>query len=169
MTTLATGRGVRGPRGPTGGLLIGRSPGADGRLFVPAGARFTSTDTTVVGDGGTGAMTVSAGGIVETALVKVGDEEGSAGVMSIDGGGASWTINGGLTVGNGGTIPLERASLPFPRLSSNRVLAWHIDHPTPSAGSGSVQRRLSVMAPPRRIKRSPFPEAAAAYLDGIRP
>ncbi len=88
-------------------VRIGKDIGVTGELSVSGTAQFSSTDTVIIGDAGTGLMTIFGGGTVSTALTLLADDVGSAGIVAVDGPGASWTLTGDLCVGNFGSAALD--------------------------------------------------------------
>jgi T5SS/PEP-CTERM-associated repeat protein len=82
-------------------LRIGKDAGAAGTLVLGPGAQLATTDTLLVGDAGSGTVTVS-GGHLATALTNLADDAGATGGVTIQGAGSTWTASSGTSVGNNG-------------------------------------------------------------------
>jgi fibronectin-binding autotransporter adhesin len=94
------------------GLVVGQSSGASGTVTVSgAGANLTNSGRFVVGDAGSGKLTVSAGGVVRTTLPSnsplagaiLGNASGGNGAATVSGTGSLWSIGNSLIVGDAGT------------------------------------------------------------------
>ena len=97
------------------GALIGSSAGSQGTVTVTgAGSTWTNTAGLIVGDLGTGTLTIADGGTVRSGGASVGSLAGSQGTATVTGKGSTWTNNGGffigslstgtLTIADGGTV-----------------------------------------------------------------
>ena len=84
-------------------VRIGKIPGAVGQMTVSAAATFSTTDTVLLGDAGTGSILVTGGGSLATALMNLGDDPGSSGTLTITGPGSIWTATAGTSIGNDGS------------------------------------------------------------------
>jgi outer membrane autotransporter protein len=103
------------PYGSPLGLIIGDARGSQGTIRVEGeGATLVAENNTLVGNGGTGNLSVSDGGTVELGLNTAyaetvvgfgyygwGDSSGGAGHIAVDGAGSTLTYAGGLNVLNG--------------------------------------------------------------------
>lgn len=100
----------------TSGLgLIGNQPGSTGAVTVTGPGSVWNAEGMVVGDHGTGRLTILNGGVVNTQVweFSVGDGSGAVGVATVDGAGSKLTASdfvigyggtGTLTISNGGAI-----------------------------------------------------------------
>lgn len=91
--------------GSTGvtGTSIGNDPTATGTINVTGtGAIYTDNGITYVGNTGTGAMNVTAGGALNTVDTHVGYGAGSNGSVLVDGTGSIWTNTGAMNIGEAG-------------------------------------------------------------------
>ncbi len=84
-------------------VRIGKVLGAVGQMTVSADATFSTTDTVLLGDAGTGSILVTGGGTLLTNIMNLGDDTGSSGTLTITGDGSSWTATGGSGIGNDGS------------------------------------------------------------------
>jgi len=91
-----------GPVPPPLQVRIGKDIGAVGELIVTTGAVFTSTETVLIGDAGSGTLRVC-GGSVTIAKTNVGDDLGSTGAVTVDGAASSLTTTSGFCIGNNGS------------------------------------------------------------------
>lgn len=103
------------PYGSPLGVIIGDARGSQGTIRVEGeGATLVAENNTLVGNGGTGNLSVSAGGDVELGLNTAyaetvvgfgyygwGDVSGGVGHVTVDGAGSTLTYAGGLNVLNG--------------------------------------------------------------------
>jgi outer membrane autotransporter protein len=103
------------PYGSPLGLIIGDARGSQGTIRVEGeGATLVAENNTLVGNGGTGNLSVSDGGTVELGLNTAyaetvvgfgyygwGDSSGGVGHIAVDGAGSTLTYAGGLNVLNG--------------------------------------------------------------------
>lgn len=98
---------VDGGLADVGDLIVGRDAGSQGTLGIGGtGSRLSirgSADEFVVGFGGSGTLTVEAGGIVEHGGDSfLGLESGSQGTATVTGAGSQWMQEGALYVGRSG-------------------------------------------------------------------
>lgn len=83
--------------------LVGLNAGATGSAVVTGtGSRWTANSALIVGRSGNGALTISDGGVVDSALGVIGDLAGGEGTAMVTGAGSSWNNTGVLFVGNFG-------------------------------------------------------------------
>ena len=88
-------------------VRIGKVLGAVGQMTVSADATFSTMDTVLLGDAGTGSILVTGGGTLSTALMSIADDVGSSGTLTITGVGSTWTANAGTGIGNEGSGTLD--------------------------------------------------------------
>ena len=88
--------------------IIGSSTGSDGRATVTgAGSSWTVQSSVIVGNNGSGALTVSSGGEFQGAILTVGSNAGSVGVVTATGAGSILNITSNIVIGNLGTGTLN--------------------------------------------------------------
>lgn len=93
---VGVGPGVQGFNFGTGSVIV------DG-----AGSTWTNSTGLIVGDSGTGRLTITNGGVVVSSGGFVGSATGSIGVVTVDGAGSTWNNNGDLHVGSEGNGTLK--------------------------------------------------------------
>jgi fibronectin-binding autotransporter adhesin len=93
----------------TGNGDIGALANYQGTVTVDgAGSRWQTTHLLIVGDGGTGALTVSNGGVVGSAgSISIGNNAGSSGTVIVTGAGSHISSSSDMHVGVNGTGSLE--------------------------------------------------------------
>lgn len=124
----------------TGALLVGRSGeatvaitaggtvsssygilglGARGEVLVDGpGSRWTLGDTLVIGDEGSGTLTIRKGGVVGSGAARIASSmAGGQGAVTVDGAGSRWSVDGTLnlgelgegtlTISNGGAVDAD--------------------------------------------------------------
>ncbi len=84
------------------GAIIGWNAGATGTATIDA-SRWNDTGTAYVGNEGNGTLTIRNGGTVTGVNAYVGTATTSTGTVTVTGASSSWTLNGILNVGYGGT------------------------------------------------------------------
>ena len=97
----------------TGELNIGQNAGDTGTVTVTSGANVTAAASINVGKYGSGALTVSDGGSVDSSFLSIADQAGSTGAVTVTDAGSSVTVEPGgqIVVGNhGGNGTLTIAS-----------------------------------------------------------
>ena len=114
--------------GPLGSFIgnLGVFPGASGQVTVDgAGARWDLMDYLLVGDAGSGQLTVSGGGVVTTAAqCAIARGSGTSSQANVTGAGSLLDIDGDLAVGQDGHGTLSIAS--GGQVDANTVyLAWN--------------------------------------------
>ncbi|UFS78561.1 autotransporter domain-containing protein [Tardiphaga sp. 37S4] len=83
---------------------LGFTAGSTGTATVDgAGSSWTSSSVLILGDSGTGTLTIRNGGTVSNVAGYLGSLAGSTGTVTVDGAGSSWTNSSDLNVGNSGT------------------------------------------------------------------
>ena len=82
---------------------IGKTAGTGAVTVTGAGSLWTHINTLLVGDGGTGTLTVEQGGAVSDINGMIGNSAGSTGTVTVTGTGSVLTQAAQLTVGNVGT------------------------------------------------------------------
>ena len=88
---------------------LGLNAGSEGRVTVTGtGSQWTLGSQIIVGNGGTGDLTVSAGGEVSAASVAFGNNSTGRGVATVTGTGSKLTTTGNVTVANVGDGTLCR-------------------------------------------------------------
>jgi T5SS/PEP-CTERM-associated repeat protein len=116
--------GVIGVLGPHDGL---GDPAANGFATVDgAGSEWNNKGALVVGEFGNGTLTISNGGLVvdnagTNGAASVGLKLGSTGSVTITGATSTWTNNGNLNVGDGGTGTVTQGSLTDNTVSGGAV------------------------------------------------
>lgn len=80
--------------------LIGTTAGSSGSAAVTGGT-WVNANYLVVGESGTGALTISGSGVVSNTYGYIGESEGSSGAVTVTGG--TWTNANSLAVGEFGT------------------------------------------------------------------
>ncbi|NNF41977.1 MAG: hypothetical protein HKO59_12540 [Phycisphaerales bacterium] len=89
-------------------VRLGDDFGSTGVVTVSgAGSALTVNAALSVGNGGTGTVTVDAGGTLTTSGSFVADDIGSSGSLVVEGAGATWTDTGTTFLGNFGDGDLE--------------------------------------------------------------
>ena len=93
---------------PAGAAEIGASAGSDGSSVTVsgAGAQWNITGMLYVAEGGSGALSVDAGGTVTASNIDLGVLAGKTAVVTATGTGSAITIAGALTVGDDGNADL---------------------------------------------------------------
>lgn len=94
---------------------LGAQTGAEGTASVTGvGSRWESSSSLFIGSEGTGTLNILNGGVVSTTSPSsypdiIGDKYGSVGVVTVDGSGSQWNIDGVLYIANegSGTLNLE--------------------------------------------------------------
>lgn len=87
-----------------GGRIGNESSDSDGTVLVTGeGSSWTNADSLRIGDEGTGALTISDGGMVSNGYGRIGSEVDSEGTVLVTGAGSSWTNTDYLSVGDEGT------------------------------------------------------------------
>lgn len=90
--------------------VVGYEARSDGDVQIGDGASLVVANEFYVGFGGNGEVDVGAGGTLVTGVSAVGAGPGARGFVSVSGAGASWTVNGELSVaseGGQGTLMVE--------------------------------------------------------------
>ncbi|MEM5299823.1 autotransporter outer membrane beta-barrel domain-containing protein [Burkholderia sp. JPY481] len=88
------------------GIQIGQFAGSTGLITVNGGSINTTNPESqyYIGFEGSGTLTVSDGGSVHSLFIsRLGERAGSAGVLTVEGHGSTYTNDGQFIVGNGGT------------------------------------------------------------------
>ena len=95
---------------PGGNVLFGEVAGSTGTgtisgagTTVTAASTATDTGLFVVGNSGTGSLTISGEAVANSRLGVIGRLAGSNGTVVVDGAGSRWTTTSTLTVGGSGT------------------------------------------------------------------
>jgi fibronectin-binding autotransporter adhesin len=95
---------------PAGNVFFGEAAGSTGTgTITGAGTTLTATSAAtntgqlVVGNNGTGSLTVSGGAVVNSRLGVLGRNTGSRGTVIVDGAGSRWTNTNGLILGRSGS------------------------------------------------------------------
>ncbi|MCX5494537.1 autotransporter outer membrane beta-barrel domain-containing protein [Kaistia dalseonensis] len=84
--------------------IIGNEAGATGIARVDgAGSSWTSGGTIIVGNAGTGSLTVSSSGVVTDTDAAIGALAGGTGTVKVTGDGSNWSHTGTLVIGGAGT------------------------------------------------------------------
>lgn len=129
---------VEGAEASGDDLIIGDGVNSDGTVEVTgAGSRWTGTGQVQVGDGGEGALTISAGAHFSSAAAEIG-EATQGGIATVDGAGTTWTNSAELLV-KGGTLTIRNAatvSNTFARFGS--AIAGPFGIPISSSGTVNV-------------------------------
>jgi T5SS/PEP-CTERM-associated repeat protein len=111
LGNLFVGRNGQGTVNVTGGghlvtgfnTFIGFEPGSKGTVnVVGPGSRLTSTVLRVGGNYGSSALNISGGAKVTSMQGYIAHSGPATGMVTIDGVGSSWTMSGGLTIGDFG-------------------------------------------------------------------
>ncbi|MBS9476387.1 autotransporter domain-containing protein [Ancylobacter radicis] len=82
--------------------VVAYEAGSTGDVEIGAGASLVVANELYVGFGGRGEVLVDAGGTLVSGAATVGTGPGSQGYVSVFGAGASWTVNGELSVASEG-------------------------------------------------------------------
>lgn len=82
--------------------VVGYQPRSTGQIDIGAGASLVVANEFYVGFGGRGEVEVDAGGTLATGNAALGAGPGSEGYASVSGTGASWAVNGELSVASQG-------------------------------------------------------------------
>jgi T5SS/PEP-CTERM-associated repeat protein/autotransporter-associated beta strand protein len=110
--TIANGGTVSAPQQ----VAIAGFAGSSGMVTVDgAGSTLTIGDQLVVGNGGTGSLTIANGGLASAFVVEIAKNVGSNGMVTVDGAGSTLTSGanslsvgdmgtGSLTIANGGLV-----------------------------------------------------------------
>ncbi|MGX7876714.1 autotransporter domain-containing protein [Mesorhizobium sp. ORM6] len=86
------------------GGIIGEAAGAKGSVLVTgAGSQLDVIPDLIVGEAGTGSLTISDGGTAADSNGLIGEVAGSIGRVTVAGAGSTWTNSSELHVGAGGT------------------------------------------------------------------
>lgn len=90
---------------------LGLQSGTAGTAVVSGAGSAWSTpnDMLIVGGGGTGTLTVAAGGVVSSSTAEVGRSFGGIGLAVITGSGSAWNSAGDVNIGRSGTGTLTVA------------------------------------------------------------
>jgi outer membrane autotransporter protein len=137
LSVLGT-RPAADPYGSPLGLVIANAPGSQGTVRVDgAGARLVAVQNTLVGNGGTGTLSVSGGGTAELGLDEAyaetlvgfgyygwGDSSAGVGHVTVDGAGSSLTYGGGMNVLNGTVDVTEGGQLVAIRRPVDGTTFW---------------------------------------------
>ena len=95
--------------GTTTANEVGYNSGSTGKVTVTGtGSKWTSSGPFLVGDYGSGMMNITGGGTVNSnnngGFSYIGYNHGSAGVVTVDGSGSTWTNSGSLIFGSGSLL-----------------------------------------------------------------
>ncbi len=83
----------------TGLGYLGNNAGSTGTVTVDgAGSTWTNSGDLVVGDSGTGTLTIQNGGAVSNVIGVLGFLAGSTGTATVDGAGSAWTNSGNASL-----------------------------------------------------------------------
>ncbi|RBP35926.1 autotransporter-associated beta strand protein/T5SS/PEP-CTERM-associated repeat protein [Roseimicrobium gellanilyticum] len=82
-------------------LTLGANAGQSGTLQVQGGA-LTASSFMLVGDFGSGTVTVSSGGTLSTGITGIGNNAGSNGLVTVTGANSRWTFSSQGDVGSSG-------------------------------------------------------------------
>ncbi|QIF01380.1 autotransporter domain-containing protein [Roseimicrobium sp. ORNL1] len=82
-------------------LTLGASAGQSGTLLVQGGA-LTTSSSLLVGDFGTGTVTVSNGGTLTSGITGIANNAGSTGTLTVTGANSRWTFSSQGDVGSSG-------------------------------------------------------------------
>jgi T5SS/PEP-CTERM-associated repeat protein len=94
------------------GLVVGRDEGSAGAATITGtGSTLTNSGEFVIGNSGSGTLTIASGGVVSTSAPSgtgtdgavIGDALGSKGTVVVSGTGSRWTIGSDLVIGDGGS------------------------------------------------------------------
>ncbi|MGA0564352.1 autotransporter domain-containing protein [Ancylobacter sp. VNQ12] len=116
--------------------VTGYEPGGHGEILIGSGASLVVANEFFVGFGGSGEVRVGAAGTLATGAAALGAGPGSRGFVSVDGAGASWTVNGELSVaseGGQGTLHVENGG----QVAASLVNALGGESEIAVSGSGS--------------------------------
>jgi outer membrane autotransporter protein len=90
--------------GSNGSSYLGQAAGSSGTVTVTgAGSSWTIPSSLLIGINGTGAMTISNGGAVNTGDGYLGVAAGGTGALTVTGANSTWTSTGGISVGSSGS------------------------------------------------------------------
>ncbi|HEY9214016.1 MAG TPA: autotransporter domain-containing protein [Ancylobacter sp.] len=101
---------VDGASVSTNFAVVGYEARSTGEIEIGSGASLVVANEFYVGFGGSGEVLIEAGGTLVTGATALGAGPGSRGFVSVSGAGASWTVNGELSVaseGGQGTLQVE--------------------------------------------------------------
>ncbi|MES9856860.1 MAG: hypothetical protein ABW166_09695 [Sedimenticola sp.] len=113
-------------------LSFGRYAGAEGSATVTDGGLLDVDSLLLVGESGTGSLTMSNGGRIESNQAGLGYYSAAAqGSVTLDGAGSQWVNHGKLIVGNHGSGSITVANGAYLH-SSDNYLGWE------NTGSGEV-------------------------------
>ncbi|WP_128292152.1 autotransporter domain-containing protein [Afifella aestuarii] len=94
----------------SGGSTLGAEAGSDGRVTVSGEGSSWTTKALAIGGsadagmtGGTGTLHVTAAGTVTSDSASLGETSGATGTAALDGGGSSWTVIDGISIGTRGS------------------------------------------------------------------
>ena len=92
----------------SGAAYLGFQPGSSGSATVSGpGSQWNNSGNLVVGLSGNGTLTISNGGVVNSAGDGIGVATGSSGSVLVTGPGSQWNNSGGLGIGPGGTLTIS--------------------------------------------------------------
>ncbi|HHH1370360.1 TPA: autotransporter outer membrane beta-barrel domain-containing protein [Yersinia enterocolitica] len=88
----------------SGGTFIGSESGSLGIVTVSGtGSKWMTGGYIIVGNSGTGILSILDGGAVYSQTSQIGSDIGSSGTTAISGASSLWNVSGNVTVGNFGT------------------------------------------------------------------
>lgn len=141
------------PYGAPLGLVLANAPGSQGAVRVDgAGARLVAVENTLVGNGGTGTLSIINGGTAELGLndryaetlvgfgyYGWGDSSAGVGHVTVDGAGSILTYAGGINVLNGSVDVTGGGQLVSIRRAVDGTTFWvdGIGFGLPPSGDGS--------------------------------
>jgi T5SS/PEP-CTERM-associated repeat protein len=121
---------------------LGVAAGDAGTLSISGGGTLGPMN---IGEFGTGTLNITAGGIVQDSEATIGSGSGSTGTAVIDGAGTTWTLDGGITIGDNakatGTLTISSGATVISGIDGAGSVIGH--NPTSSgtvnvSGAGST-------------------------------
>ncbi|MFN3989403.1 MAG: autotransporter-associated beta strand repeat-containing protein [Erythrobacter sp.] len=110
---VGTGGMIRLSGATIAGVLNGSATSLNAALIEGSPASVTgslqSAGGLVIGNTGTGSLTISNGGIVTNTIGQIGLGAGSQGIVAVAGAGSDWQMSGGLLLGGSGNASLTIA------------------------------------------------------------
>ena len=89
------------------GIVYVDSPASALLTVTGSGSKVVSGDAVVVGDNGNGVLNIQNGGAIVSARGSIGNNPGSAGIVTVSDPGSSWTMSGTLSFAGTGALTIN--------------------------------------------------------------